>query len=602
MQAASLISCHSISKVYGTQTLFSDLSIGFFEGECLGLIGPNGSGKTTLLKMLAGVVTPSSGRVSRRRNLHWVYLAQDAPLDSEKSVQEILFEDMPEMAERWVSQQEIRRLVTALAFEDLHQQVATLSGGWRKRLSIARALIQKPDILFMDEPTNHLDLDGILWLEQRLQTADFAFVLVSHDRIFLEHTANRIVELNRCYPEGYLRVEGNYSTFLSRRAEFLNAQSREEQALASKVRRELAWLRRGPKARTTKAQFRIDQAGRLQNDLSALKTRNGRQQSAQFAFDSTDRKTKILLETKGLKMSRAGKVLFQNLDLMLSPGFRLGLLGANGSGKSTLLHLLNGDLQPDAGKIKKAEHLRIVTFAQQREQLNPNQTVQEALAPEGGDQVIYQGRPIHIVSWAKRFLFTAHQLGLPVSRLSGGEQARLLIAHLMLKPADLLLLDEPSNDLDIPTLEVLEESLDAFPGAIVLITHDRYLLERLSDVLLVLEGDGRTAFYADLAQWRQAQGNKTLPQAVFVSSLPQKKDKTEAGRKLNFEERKELKRIEKKIEKAEAKLEAAKQALHDPDIQSDADELLARSNTLQETEADVASLYARWEDLENRNV
>jgi len=418
----------------------------------------------------------------------------------------------------------------------------------------------------------------------------------------LEQTTNRIVELNRCYPEGYLRVEGNYSEFLRRRAEFLNAQRQEAQTLASKVRRELAWLSRGPKARTTKAQFRIDQAGRLQSDLSVVKARNRQNQSAQFAFDATDRKTKILLEALSLGMSRGGKRLFQNVDFVLSPGFRLGLLGANGCGKSTLIDLLNGVLQPDTGEIKKAENLKIVTFGQKREQLDQNQTVQEALAPEGGEQVIYQGQPVHIVSWAKRFLFTAHQLGLPVSRLSGGEQARLLIAHLMLKPADLLLLDEPTNDLDIPTLEVLEESLEAFPGAIVLITHDRYLLARLSDVLLSINGDGSAAFYSDLARWRQAQPNQGASNVVPNIAQVQKQDKAETPEKLSFEERKELKRIAQKIEKAEAKVAAANEALQDPNIQSDADALLARTQILQETEKKVAQLYTRWEDLEARNL
>ncbi len=602
MSSSPLISCQSISKIYGTQPLFSDLSLGFFESERLGLIGPNGSGKTTLLKVMANLLEPSSGTVSRKRNLRLVYLSQDPPLDPEKTVSEILFEDMPAMAENWASDRNVRDLVTAIAFKDMNQKAGTLSGGWRKRLSIAHALLQNPDILFMDEPTNHLDLEGILWLEKHLKTANFAFVLVSHDRVFLEQTTNRIVELNRCYPEGYLRVEGNYSEFLRRRAEFLNAQRQEEQTLASKVRRETAWLQRGPKARTTKAQFRIDQAGRLKSDLSAVKTRNNQDQSAQFGFDATDRKTKILVEVENISIAREDKTLFQNLDFILSPGFCLGLLGANGSGKSTLIDLLNGALQPDHGKIKKAENLKIVTFGQKREQLDQDQSLQEALAPEGGEQVIYQGQSIHIVSWAKRFLFTADQLGLPVSRLSGGEQARLLIAHLMLQPADLLLLDEPTNDLDIPTLEVLEESLEAFSGAIVLITHDRYLLERLSDVLLSLNGDASVSFHADLAQWERSHLSKNSSKAACKARPAQKEEKEERLEKLGFEERKELKRISQKIEKAEARVVTAKQALQDPAIQSDGAELLARTEILQIREREVALLYERWEDLEARNL
>lgn len=600
MSSSPLISCQSISKAYGVQTLFSELSIGFFEREHLGLIGPNGSGKSTLLKILAGFETPSSGTLSRKRNTNLIYLSQEDRLDPEKTVQEILFEDIPGLSENWESDREMRTLVTQMAFEDMDQKAGTLSGGWRKRLAIARALIQKPDLLFMDEPTNHLDLQGILWLEARLKSAPFAFVLVSHDRVFLEHTTNRIVELNRCYPEGYLRVEGNYSTFLERRAEFLNTQTQQEQTLASKMRRETAWLSRGPKARTTKAQFRIDQAGVLKQELGAVKERNSQNQSARFGFDATERKTKILLEAQDIGMRFGGKTLFKNLGFILSPGTCFGLLGPNGSGKSTLIHLLNGTLQPETGSIKRAEGLKVVTFGQKREQLNQTQTVQEALAPEGGDQVVYQGRPIHIVSWAKRFLFTHHQLGLPVSKLSGGEQARLLVAHLMLKPADLLLLDEPTNDLDIPTLEVLEESLEDFPGAIVLITHDRSLLDRLSDGLLSLSGDGECAFYADLEQWRQAQQNKTRLGAASDPSSQQNQKKEQTVQKLNFEERKELKRLEQKIEKMEAKLEAAKQSLDDPAIQSEPGELLRCTKAHRAAEEEMASLYARWEVLENR--
>ncbi len=602
MSTIPLISCQNLKKSYGTHLLFSDLSLGFFSEERLGLIGPNGSGKSTLLKIMAGVEEPSSGNLSKKRDLHLIYLAQEDCLDPEKTVEEVLFENLPQDDIHWSADREIRTLVDGLAFEDLYQAVGTLSGGWRKRLSIAQALIQKPDLLLMDEPTNHLDLEGILWLESRLQSASFAFVLVSHDRVFLENTTNRIVELNRRYPEGYLRVEGNYSTFLERRDEFTNTQAQEEKTLSSQVRREVAWLQRGPKARTTKAQFRIDQAGELQKELSAVKSRNAENQMAGLGFDATDRKTKVLLETKDLGMSLGGKQLFKNLNLTLSPGFCLGLLGRNGSGKSTLTRLFTGELKPDAGSIKRAEGLKIVVFGQEREQLNQNQTLKEALSPEGGDQVLYQGRTIHIVSWAKRFLFTTQQLGLPVSRLSGGEQARLLIANLMLKPADFLLLDEPTNDLDIPTLEVLEARLAEFPGAIVLITHDRFLLDRLSDALLSLEGDGKTAFYADMNQWQQAQQSKSLEgTASKKASKSQMKHIDKHTNKLSHKERKELSRIGESIEKANDQVDAIKAQMNDPATQSKPERLLALSEQLEAAEEKVEKLYRRWEELDGRD-
>ncbi|MFQ5587757.1 MAG: ABC-F family ATP-binding cassette domain-containing protein [Nitrospiria bacterium] len=600
MAAPPFISCQNLGKSYGTQRLFSGLSLGVFPGERLGLIGPNGSGKSTLLKMMADLEPPSSGSFSKKRDINLVYLPQEDRIDPEKTIQDVLFDGRPE-ADHWARDKAIRALVEEMAFENLEQAAGELSGGWRKRLAIARALLQKPDLLLMDEPTNHLDLEGILWLEDRLKAADFAFILVSHDRFFLEHTTNRIVELNRRYPEGCLRVEGNYSAFLERRDAFINTQAQEEKTLSSQVRREVAWLKRGPKARTTKAQYRVDQATALQKNLSAVQARNMPREMADLGFDTTNRKTKILLQAKGVSLSLGGKRLFQNLDLTLSPGFCLGLIGRNGSGKSSLIRLLNGALAPESGVIKKAAGLKVVTFGQAREQLEQSQCLKDALCPEGGDQVMYQGRPIHVVSWAKRFLFTQQQLGLPVSRLSGGEQARLLIANLMLKPADLLLLDEPTNDLDIPTLEVLEARLAEFPGAIVLITHDRFLLDRLSDVLLFLEGDGRCAFYADIRQWGKAWQNRTAEALIPEKHVeaPEKPRKATV-QKLSHEERKELNRIEGKIEKAMAQVEQVQAKLNAPAIQSDAARLVALSGELRAAEEKVDALYQRWEALEDR--
>jgi len=609
MSSTPLVSCQSIRKSFGTQCLFSELSLGFFEGERLGLIGPNGSGKTTLLKIFADLETASSGAVSRKRNLNLVYLSQEDRLDPERTILQTLFHAKPDRRNNWEADPELRALLAPIGFADFDQKVATLSGGWRKRLAIAQALIAAPDLLFLDEPTNHLDLEGILWLEAQLNRAAFAFVLVTHDRLFLENTTNRIIELNKRYPEGFIKVEGNYSCFLEKREAAINEGLQHEQTLSSQVRRELEWLSRGPKARTTKAKYRVDQAAVLQSDLQALKTRNDQNRSAQIQFNATDRKTKKLMEVEGLGITRNGQVIFKDLNFVLSPGHCMGLIGSNGSGKSTLIHLLNGELKPDAGFVKMAEGLKRVTFGQKREQLDQNQTLKRALCPSG-DQVTYRDQPVHVVSWAKRFLFTEPQLALPVSRLSGGEQARLLIANLMLQPADILLLDEPTNDLDIPTLEVLEESLSEFPGALVLITHDRYLLDRLSDTLLSLEGEGRTAFYADIHQWqavRQRKGAiKSAPEKS--SSLKEKPATLKNGAsasqtaplKLSYEERKELSRLEGKIEKATAAVESIKAKLSDSANQSDGGRLMALSQELHTAEEKAEALYQRWEALEAR--
>lgn len=595
MPSNVLISSHFISKSYGTEPLFTDISLQVFENDRLGLIGPNGAGKSTFLKILADVESVDSGEIARKRNTHLIYLPQEDILDPERTIEETLLQTIPETLEAWQVRKRRQEIMDLVELANAHQKVNTLSGGWRKRLALGQALFQKPDLLLMDEPTNHLDLEGILWLERLLKDAPFAFVLVSHDRFFLENTTARIVELNRRYPEGFIKVEGNYSTFVERREKYIQEQAKLETVLSNKVRREIEWLRRGPKARTTKARYRIDRAYRLQEDLEAAKGRSAHNRSVDIAFYTTRRKTKILLEAKSLEKSLGGKRLFENLSLKLTPGLGLGVMGRNGTGKSTLIQILNGKLSSDAGSLKSAEGVRIVTFDQKRELSDGSLTLRRALAPEG-DTVIYQGRPFHVSAWARRFLFQTDQLGMPVSELSGGEKARVLIANLMLQPADILLLDEPTNDLDIPTLQVLEESLEEFPGAIVLITHDRFLMERLCDLLLYLDGDGGTEFFSDYDQWLQYR--KEGPAAGSRSNETPQSPLKEKPRKLAFEERKELNRIERQIEKAEGIADDLQRQLYDPAITSDADRLAKIYAEHQEAQEKVTQLYQRWEELE----
>jgi ATP-binding cassette subfamily F protein uup len=599
MPSNVLISTHFISKFYGAQPLFTDISLQVFDNERLGLIGPNGAGKSTLLKILADMETADSGEISRKRNTHMIYVPQEDVLDPEKTIDETLFRAIPKELEAWQVRKRRQEIMSLIQVDNTNQKIKTLSGGWRKRMAIGQALFQKPDLLLMDEPTNHLDLEGILWLEKLLKDAPFAFILVSHDRFFLENTTNRIVELNRRYPEGFFKVEGNYSAFVEKREKHVHEQAKLETILSNKVRREIEWLRRGPKARTSKARYRIDKAYQMQEDLEAVKGRNAQNRSVDISFDTTRRKTKKLLEAKKLRKTLGGKLLFDNLSLTLTPGTGMGVMGRNGTGKSTLIHILNDKLAPDAGSVTVAEGLRIVTFDQERELSNGNRTLRQALSPEG-DTVIYQGRPFHVTAWAKRFLFQTEQLGMPVSRLSGGEKARVLIANLMLQPADILLLDEPTNDLDIPTLEVLEESLEEFPGAIILITHDRFLMERLCDLLLYLDGDGGAEYFADYDQWLQYRKERlsaTLQSGKTSQSLPDKKP-----HKLAYEARKELNRIERQIETAEGIADNLQRQLHDPEIMCDAHRLAEIYAKHQEARKKVEHLYQRWEELESSGI
>ena len=591
---ALLESCTALSKSFSSRTLFENISLGISEGERLGLIGRNGSGKTTLLKILSGRLEPDSGLISMRRDTRVGYVPQDAVFPAGQTVAEIVA--APIAAERLDDLERAARINLTLGragFADGAALAESLSGGWKRRLAIARELAAQPDVLFLDEPTNHLDLEGILWLEKLLLTASFACVVVSHDRYFLDHVVNDMAEIGRAYPEGILRVEGSYSHFLEKKEEFLAAQSSRQESLSNRVRREREWLSRGAKARTGKSKARADEAGRLIRELSGLEARADKG-VARIDFTATGRRTKRLVSVENLAMEMGGRTLFRDLSFALVPGARLGLLGANGAGKTTLLRILAGELEPSEGRCERAPALRSVYFDQTREQLDATRTLREGLGAHG-ENVVFRDRPIHVAGWARRFLFDADQLDRPISSLSGGEQARVLIARLMLQPADLLLLDEPTNDLDIPTLEVLEESLADFPGALVLVTHDRYMLDQVSNAVLGLDGQGGAQLYADYWQWEQAQSAPKPPKAEKPAA-----PKSEPGgkKKLSYLEAREWDGMEARILAAEQTVETLRAEMQSPEAVSDGLRLAACYERLQLADAEVEALYARWAELE----
>lgn len=607
MPPTILLSCESISKSFGVKPLFTDLSVALSEDDHVGLVGPNGSGKSTLLKILAGLEEPDEGTRSMRRHVRMGYVPQEPSFQDGHTVEDVLAQVL--IDEGLDPHEQGGRIAKALSigeFPQADQAVATLSGGWKKRLAIARTLMLEPDVLLMDEPTNHLDLEGILWLESLLKTAVRAFLVVSHDRRFLQSVTSRMLELNRCYPNGVFEAKGNYGDFLEQRDAALAAQADYQSSLANRVRREIDWLRRGPKARTTKAKSRIDSAGRLIEELSDLDSRR-EQGTAGIDFTSSGRRSKQLVVAEQVGLSLGGRPIVRHLDVLLGPGQRLGLLGPNGSGKTTVLKLLAGTLTPDQGTITRADKLRVVTFEQHRDSLDQQATLRRSLAPHG-DAVVYQDRSVHLVSWAKRFLFKPEQLDLPVSRLSGGEQARLLIARLMLQPADLLILDEPTNDLDIPTLDVLEDSLVEFPGALVLVTHDRWLLDRVSTMLLALDGEGHAEWFADYAQWEAAQARKAQsdsghmqPRRAARSNGEHQTAPSAPKRKgLTYREQQEWDKMERNIAQAEAALAACQAAVNDPAIVSDAATLRSRHAELEAAQEKVDRLFARWAELEEK--
>ena len=596
-----IINAQNISKAFGAKPLFEEVSFTVSEGDRIGLIGPNGSGKSTLLRILAGTEQPDSGKVAVRKLLQLSYVEQDSRFMAGVSVRTVVEKAMQRSitldAEPGTHFSET---LGRAGFENFEAEAAALSGGWQKRLAIVEALVQAPDVLLLDEPTNHLDLAGIDWLEDLLQQAPFACVVVSHDRYFLENVATDMAELNRVYPEGLLRVHGSYTTFLEKKEEFLHAQSKRQEALENLVHSEIEWLRRGAKARTRKSKARIDKAGELMSELAGLNART-RSATAQIDFAATDRKTKRLIELEDVTCEFGKRTLFEGLNFIVSAGMRVGVVGPNGSGKTTLLRILRGEVAPVRGEIRRADWLRTVYFDQSRP-LDLSTTLRRALAPEG-DSVVYQDRVIHVASWAAKFLFTSEQLGQPVERLSGGERARVLIAQLMLQPADILLLDEPTNDLDIPTLEILEEGLLEFRGSLVLVTHDRYLLDRVSTVVLGLDGQGVAESFADYGQWeswqaeRKRAGNQTKPSRRPDPALSEPGGQ---AKKLSYLEAREYAGIEQRITEAEQMLQSKRAALEDPAIASDGPKLVTAHAEMEAAQEHLDTLYARWAELHEK--
>jgi ATP-binding cassette subfamily F protein uup len=614
-----ILNAQSVSKQFGATPLFQNISLTVEDGDRIGLIGPNGAGKSTLLAVLAGQVEPDTGELAVRKQARASYVPQDSRFDPGLTIRQVLEAALAAVP---VNESEregrLRELAGRAGFTDLNAEAASLSGGWRKRLAIVEALVSEPDVMLLDEPTNHLDMAGIEWLEALLASSSFAAVTVSHDRYFLESTSSQIIELNRIFADGLLRVKGNFSHFLEEKEIYLETQSRQQESLRNRVKTEIEWLRRGAKARTGKSKARIGSANELIGQLAALDSRTT-VGSAGIDFEASLRKTKRLVEFEGVACDVPGgespaeagieaeaKRLFEGLDFVLTAGMKVGLVGPNGSGKTTLLRLLRGELEPVEGSIRRAEALRLVYFSQMRE-LDEELTLRRALAPEG-DSVIHQGRVVHVASWAARFLFTSEQLNQPVKNLSGGERARVLIAKLMLEPADVLLLDEPTNDLDIPTLEILEENLLEFPGALVLVTHDRYLLDRVASTVLGLDGRGHTGRFADYSQWedwieeqdkaeQEAQKQDKTARSSEAAKASAGETAPPAKKKLSYLEARELATIEQRVEKSDARLADARSRVESPEIATDASALQEALVELEAAQHESDTLYARWAEL-----
>lgn len=588
-----LITCQDVSKSYGHKDLFKDLSLSIFTNDQIGLIGPNGSGKSTLLKMICGLEKVDSGTITKRKDLTIGYVEQSCEFPA-KSPYDILWDTLKNDLKMTDYEKDhlIQVWLSNLGFMGDEPTADLLSGGWKKRLAMARELLHSPDLLILDEPTNHLDLEGLVWIEKFLKRKVPSYLLVSHDRYFLENTVNKVMEISPAYPKGIFSIEGTYANFLEKKSDFLDGQLQQERSIASKARREKEWLSQSPQARTTKSKSRIEEANHILNELGEIKKRN-RQKISDIDFAASDRKTRKLMVVKNLRKEMDGRLLFDGLDVLLSPGVRIGLVGPNGSGKTTFLRLLAGEILPDGGTLKPADQLKVVYFDQHRSLLSGDTSLRDALSPKG-EFVTFRGKQIHVNGWCKRFLFNPENLDMPIAKLSGGERARISIAHLLLQPADILLLDEPTNDLDIPTLETLEESLLDFGGAVVLITHDRCMIDRICNVVIGFGDPQNMEQYADFVQWEAAQ-KKT--KEVSKSSA---KSKPVPKIEMTYAEKREYDQIEIKISKIEEEIKGLNHLLENSEITENPKRLdeVCRAVALGETE--IEQLYLRWDVLEKK--
>ncbi|MEQ1566885.1 MAG: ABC-F family ATP-binding cassette domain-containing protein [Myxococcota bacterium] len=611
----AVLLAEDVDKAFADRVVLRGATVSVDAGEHVGLVGANGSGKSTLLAILAGELDPDRGRFVRTGRV--ARLAQDPVLFGETvddTVRDALrwHGDLHAAFDRathegdlaaaavaqgaldtrgWHLVHKVDAMLDRLQTPPRSARLQNLSGGEKRRLALAAALLQDPDVLLLDEPTNHLDADAVEWLQAWLVGFRGAVLLVTHDRYLLEAVADRIVEVERGETVSY---DGSYGDYLVARVE---RQARFEQArerLLATIAREAEWAARQPQARTTKQKARLQRLDVLRDEVPEV-----RDSSISLGFATGVPRGVTLAELHGARKSYGGRVLFTGVEEVLRPGDRVGILGPNGAGKSTLLRTLTGEVQPDAGTVLRGPRTKIGLLDQARTGLDPSHTVFEA-AGDGNDHLTVGGVSVHVAGFLQRFAFYRESFGQPVSALSGGERARLLLARLMLHGANLLLLDEPTNDLDLMTLRTLEDALLAFDGGLVVVSHDRAFVDRVCTRVLAFHGDGSVVPYASRMQWMSARSRAAPAAPAPVTAAPAAAPKRATGR-LSFKEQKELEALPERIEALEAEQAALEATLADPSTyKTRSDEVPALSARLAAFPAQIDALYARWDELGKR--
>ncbi len=625
----SIVTFRDVSLSLGHHPLLDHAQLQIERGERLCLIGRNGAGKSTLLRLVSGVMQPDSGEIIRAQDLRVAQLAQEVPQGTEGSVFDVVAEGVGqtgallrryhhlaqalaegsgdldalarcqhelEAAGGWALNQQVETVLSRLDL-DADAEVSELSGGLKRRVLLAQALAGQPDLLLLDEPTNHLDIDAITWLEEFLLGWNGTLLFITHDRAFLQRLATRIIELDRGHIADF---PGDYATYVTRKEAMLAAEEIQNAQFDKKLAQEEAWIRQGIKARRTRNEGRVRALKRLREERAARRERSGR---VNMAIQTAERSGKIVIEAEQAAFRYDGKPVVQGLTTTILRGDKVGIIGPNGSGKTTLLRLLLGELEPTEGRVHRGTGLEIAYFDQYRAALDENKSVQDNVA-ESSDMLTINGKPRHVMSYLQDFLFTPERARQPVSALSGGERNRLLLARLFTRPSNLLVLDEPTNDLDAETLELLEELLTEYQGTVLLVSHDRAFLNNVVTSTLVFEGGGTVNEYVGgYDDWMRQRKVPQTPVADVGASrnTPQAKPEPprDQPRKLSYKDQRELDALPQTIESLEAEREKLNADMSDPAFyQQDPATISAAQERLTALGTELEAAYARWETLE----
>jgi ABC transport system ATP-binding/permease protein len=635
----NVLNVQDLRKSFGSRTLFDGVSFAIDEGEKVGFIGANGSGKTTLFRMVAGEEGMETGTLALRRGATVGYLSQEPRFATGDTIRSAVAGGNPELQAAlreyhevadslatgadhdrllqrqgrlmarietlggWDWESRVEMMLSKVGLDGWDRDVAPLSGGERKRAALARVLLQSPDLLLLDEPTNHLDADTTLWLEDYLIDYPGAVMLITHDRYFLDRVVTRMIEVSRAELTPF---PGGYTEYLEAKAERTERMKVEEEKRARLIEQELAWVKRSPPARTGKQKARIRRLGSTL--ASQEEKRLPQQEAADIRFGDPPRLGRTVLEIDAVSKGYGDHTLIEDFSSMLRAGERIGVIGPNGAGKTTLLRVLLGLEQPDSGTVVWGKNTRVAYFDQKREDLDPDRTILESISDQ--DWVMVAGARVHVRSYLERFLFPTGTHEQKVRSLSGGERNRLLLAKLLLEEANLLILDEPTNDLDLLTLQVLESALADFPGCVLVVTHDRFFLDKIATALFVFEGNGVVHrheggydLYRRLKEAREAEraADRAAPSSSPAARKTAAAPDTDAPRRLSYHEKRELQQMETTILAAEEERDRLGTLLQDPAFYSDSPERVAEvSSAFKEATARVDALYERWEELEGR--